>query len=77
MRKHKEQKYCILNKEYSKDDFEALRVYIVEDMNKNPYVDSKGRVFAYGEFFPPDLSRFAYNETSASQYFPLTKRKPS
>ena len=71
----KNKKYCILNKEYSKEDFEALRVCIVEDMNKNPYVDSKRRVFAYGEFFPPDLSRFAYNETSASQYFPLTKEE--
>ena len=27
----------------------------------------------YGEFFPPNLSPFAYNETIAQEYFPLTK----
>lgn len=69
----KNKKYCIFNREYSKEEFGALRERIKEDMNKNPYVDAKGRVFAYGEFFPPELSRFAYNETSAAQYFPLSE----
>jgi hypothetical protein len=27
----------------------------------------------YGEFFPKELSPFAYNETIAQEYFPLTK----
>ena len=40
-----------------------------------PYVDSKGRVYKYGEFFPPELSPFAYNETIAQEYFPLGKEQ--
>jgi hypothetical protein len=38
-------------------------------------VDKKGRVYKYGEFFPPELSPFAYNETIAQEYFPLTKEQ--
>ncbi|MDA2922831.1 hypothetical protein MYX07_06235, partial [Patescibacteria group bacterium AH-259-L07] len=30
-------------------------------------------VYKYGEFFPAELSPFAYNETIAQEYFPLTK----
>ena len=29
----------------------------------------------YGEFFPKELSPFAYNETIAQEYFPLTKEE--
>jgi len=38
-----------------------------------PYTDKKDRAYAYGEFFPPELSPFAYNETIAQDYFPLAK----
>jgi hypothetical protein len=68
-------KYCILNQEYTKEEYEKLRAEIVEDMKKNPYIDSKGRVFSYGEFFPYDLSPFKYNETNAQEVFPLTKEE--
>jgi hypothetical protein len=44
-------------------------------MNKMPYTDKKGRVYRYGEFFPPELSPFCYNETIAQEYFPLTKEQ--
>ncbi|KKU05303.1 MAG: hypothetical protein UX07_C0018G0013, partial [Parcubacteria group bacterium GW2011_GWA2_45_30] len=44
-------------------------------MNSMPYIDQKGRVYKYGEFFPPELSPFAYNETIAQEYFPLTKEQ--
>jgi hypothetical protein len=40
-----------------------------------PYIDSKGRVYKYGEFFPSELSPFAYNETIAQEYYPLTKQQ--
>ena len=50
--------YCILNKQYSKADYEALVAKI-----------------PVGEFFPPELSPFAYNETIAQEYFPLTKEQ--
>jgi len=65
--------YCILNKQYSKEEYEELVPKIIEHMNDMPYIDSKGRIYKYGEFFPPELSPFAYNETIAQEYFPLTK----
>jgi len=65
--------YCILNKQYTKEEYEKLVPRIIEHMNQMPYTDKKGRVYKYGEFFPPELSPFAYNETIAQEYFPLTK----
>jgi hypothetical protein len=44
-------------------------------MNDMPYIDKKGRVYKYGEFFPPELSPFCYNETIAQEYFSLTKEQ--
>lgn len=67
--------YSILNKQYSKEEYEKLRVQIIEDMKNNPYVDKKGRVFRYGEFFPYDLSFFSYNESTAIQFFPIVKEE--
>ena len=68
----RKKKYCILNKQYTKEEYEKLRAQIIEDMKNNPYVDAKGRVWKYGEFFPYDASPFGYNESQAIQYFPLT-----
>jgi hypothetical protein len=68
-------RYCILNKQYTKEEYEALVPKIIEHMNQTPYVDRQGRVFKYGEFFPPELSPLAYNETLAQEYFPLTKEE--
>ena len=65
--------YCILNKQYTKEEYESLVPKIIKHMNDMPYVDKKGRTYRYGEFFPPELSPFAYNETIAQEYFPLTK----
>jgi len=67
--------YCILNKQYTKQDYEILVPKIIEQMNSMPYTDKKGRVYQYGEFFPPELSPFAYNETIAQEYFPLTQEQ--
>jgi len=66
--------YCILNKQYSKDDYEKLVPRIMEQMRNVPYLDSKGRVYKFGEYFPPELSPFAYNETVAQDYFPINER---
>ncbi len=65
--------YCILNKQYTKEAYEELVPRIIQHMNDMPYIDQKGRIYRYGEFFPPELSPFAYNETIAQEYFPLTK----
>jgi len=67
--------YCILNKQYSKEDFFALREKIIRHMDEMPYTDAKGRVYRYGEFFPPEVSPFGYNETQAYEYFPLTQKE--
>ncbi|MEK7546690.1 MAG: hypothetical protein AAB536_00705 [Patescibacteria group bacterium] len=65
--------YCILNKQYTKEEYEKLIPKIKEHMNKMPYVDKGGRVYTYGEFMPPDLSPFAYNDTIAPEFFPMYK----
>ncbi len=65
--------YCILNKEYSKEEYEALLPKLIKHMADVPYTDQKGRVYKYGEFFPTDFTPFAYNETIAQEYFPFTK----
>ena len=69
----KRKKYCILNKEYSKEEYEKLKAQIIEDMKKNPYVDAQGRTWTYGEAFPLTMSLFGYNETTAFRFFPKTK----
>ncbi len=57
-------------KNLTKEEYEALVPKIIQHMNDMPYVDKKGRVYKYGEFFPVELSPFAYNETIAQEYFP-------
>src|SRR3989338_9972188 len=68
-------KYCILNREYPKEEYEKLIPKIKQQMNEVPYIDKKGIIYKYGEFFPAELSTFTYNETVAQDYFPLTKEK--
>jgi hypothetical protein len=68
-------KYCILNKQYTKEEYEALVPKIIAHMNEMPYIDKKGRVYKYGEFFPTEISPFAYNETIAQEYYPKTKNE--
>lgn len=65
--------YCILNKQYAKEEYEALVAKIKKQMNDLPYVDKAGRVYKYGEFYPVEFSPFAYNETVAQAFFPMTK----
>ncbi|MCX6722515.1 MAG: hypothetical protein NT094_00405, partial [Candidatus Staskawiczbacteria bacterium] len=65
--------YCIFNKQYSESEYKELVAKIIAHMNDMPYTDKKGRIYKYGEFFPIEISPFAYNETIAQEYFPLTK----
>ena len=67
--------YCILNKQYSKEEFEKLRAQIIQDMNNNPYTDSRGVKYKFGEFYPTELSYFGYNETIAQEQFPMTREE--
>ncbi|MEK7088584.1 MAG: hypothetical protein AAB913_00455 [Patescibacteria group bacterium] len=68
-------KYCILNKQFTKEEYEKLIPKIKKHMNNMPYIDKKGRVYKYGEYFPSEFSLWAYNETWAQKYFPLTKKE--
>lgn len=71
----RKKQYCILNKQYTKEEYEALVPRIIEHMNAMPYVDAKGREYRYGEFFPADLSPYEYNVSVVGEYFPLTKEQ--
>ncbi len=58
--------YCILNKQYTKEEYEALVPQIIEHMRATK---------EYGEFFPINASPFCYNETVADEFFPLKKEE--
>lgn len=60
----KGKKYCILNKQYTKSEYEVLRAKIIEHMKKTG---------EWGKFFPIAMSPFAYNESIAQMYYPLDK----
>ena len=67
--------YCILNKQYAKDEYNEMVLKIKKHMDDMPYVDKKGRVYKYGEFFPAEASPFAYTHTISPDHFPLTKEE--
>ncbi|OGY98411.1 MAG: hypothetical protein A2855_02685 [Candidatus Liptonbacteria bacterium RIFCSPHIGHO2_01_FULL_57_28] len=70
----KKKEYCILNKQYTPEEYQDLRTKIIAHMNANPHVDPQGRTWRYGEFFPLHFAEpFGYNETVAQELFPLTK----
>jgi hypothetical protein len=67
--------YYIFNKQYAPESYKETVEKIKKHMNDMPYIDKKGRVYKYGEFFPIELSPFGYNETAAQDYYPLTKEQ--
>jgi hypothetical protein len=71
----RKKQYCVLNRQYSKEEYEVLLSRIKEQMKNVPYVDAQGRIYAYGEFFPFELSPFAYNETAAKDFMNLTSEQ--
>ncbi|MFH0891042.1 MAG: hypothetical protein V1856_03350 [Candidatus Liptonbacteria bacterium] len=64
--------YCILNKQYTKEEYESLLPRVMEHMNSTPYMDKQGIIYKFGEYFPVEISPFAYNDTVAQEYFPLS-----
>lgn len=58
--------YCILNKQYSKDEYEKLVAKIITKMQQDG---------EWGEFFPISISPFGYNEAMARDFFPLSKEE--
>lgn len=71
----KKGEYSILNKRYSKKEYEELLPKIKQHMKDIPFIDLKGRVYSYGENFPSEISPFGYNETAAIDFFPITKEE--
>ena len=67
--------YCILNKQYTQDEYKDLVTKIKKHMSDMPYIDANGCSYAFGEFFPPELSPFAFNESAAYTYTSLPKEK--
>jgi len=65
--------YCILNKQYSKEEYFELVEKIKIHMDDMPYIDKKGHKYPFGECFPTKLSPFAYNETAAYEEYPLSR----
>ncbi len=62
----KHQSYCILNKQYSKEEYESFVARIIEQMKEDG---------EWGEFFPAAISPFGYNETAACENYPLEKQQ--
>jgi len=62
----KREKYCILNKQYSQEEYQKVAAKIAEHMS------STGE---WGEFFPLALSPFAYNVSIVNEDFPQTKEE--
>lgn len=58
--------YCIFNKQYSREEYEALAARIVEHMHKTG---------EWGEFFPMAISPYGYNETVAMEHVPLQREQ--
>jgi len=60
----KKKQYCILNKQYTKAEYEALIPRIKEHMKQHG---------EYGQFFPPTMSYCHYNQSEGNMYCPMTK----
>jgi len=58
--------YCILNKQYTKEQYQELLPRIIEHMEHTG---------EWCEFFPRDFSACGYNDSMAQYYFPLTKEQ--
>ncbi|MEK7086038.1 MAG: hypothetical protein AAB953_03425 [Patescibacteria group bacterium] len=62
----KHAQYCIFNKQYTKTEYEKMVARIIEHMKETG---------EWGQFFPASVSIFAYNESAASDYYPLSKEE--
>jgi hypothetical protein len=58
--------YCVLNKQYSREEYEELVPRIVAHMRDTG---------EWGEYFPLYMSSYGYNETVAQEFFPLSKEE--
>ena len=73
--KLRNKKYCILNKQYTRGEYEKLVPKIKWHMDNLPFIDEKKRIYKYGDCYPIEHSMWSYNESLAQQYFPLKKEE--
>ena len=71
----KNKNYFILNKQYKKEEYFEMIKKIKQHMIDMPYIDSNGKTYTYGEFFPSEFCPFGYNEAIVNDHFPLTKEE--
>lgn len=62
----RKKQYCILNKQYTKEEYEKLLPKVIDHMKTTR---------EWGEYFPTEISPFAYNESFGDLYFPLEKKE--
>lgn len=72
-------RYCILNKQYTKEEHGQIVPSIIAHMQKTPLRSPagsyEGRAREWGEFFPLHLAPHPYNRSQAHRYFPLPKEE--
>jgi hypothetical protein len=56
--------HCILNKQYSKEEYEKFVVKLITHMKETG---------EWGKYFPPEHAPITYNESNAVDFFPLEK----
>lgn len=59
-------KFCILNKQYTEDEYKKLKSQIIAHMKKTG---------EWGQYFPPSISPFYLNESVAYEYTDMTKEE--
>ena len=62
----KQKQYCILNKQYTKEEYEALVPKILSHMKNEG---------TWGQFPPQQYAHYGYNETYSNSLFPMTKEE--
>ena len=60
--------YCILNKQYTKNDYEQTVAAVISKMQSSN---------TWGEFFPASFSPYPYNRSMAMFRYPLTREEAS
>ena len=62
--RHKQ--YCILNRQYRRNEYEELTSRIIAQMTAAK---------EWGSFFPQNIAAFCYNDSLAAQYLPLSRKQ--
>lgn len=62
----RKKRYCIFNRQYDRGGYEAEVSRIIGQMQRQG---------EWGEYFPVAMSPYAYNESVAQKYYPLSKKE--